>query len=95
MQQPLQRRLHAGDGVQQFFSNTRDELAGTAVFDVADVDVIAQEQEERFVADEFFRLVDGMAETLRGCAARRSEPLAERAEFFRFRGSPSPCRGRP
>ena len=50
--------------------------------------MIAQQQEEWFVADEFFRLVDGMSETLGGVLLGEMQPLAESAEFFRFDDRP-------
>ena len=88
MQQPLERRLHAGDGVEHVLLVDLDQLPGAAVLDVADVDVIAQQQQERLVADELLRLVDGVAEALGRVLLGEVQPLAERAELLRFQDRP-------
>ena len=88
MQLPLERRLHAGDGVEHVLLEDLDQLPGAAVLDVADVDVIAEQQQERLVADELLRLIDRVAEAFGRLLLGEVQALAERAELFALQDRP-------
>ena len=65
-----------------------DELPGAAVLYVADIDVIAEEQQERLVADELAGLVHRVAKAFRRRLLGKREALAERGQFLGFQDRP-------
>ena len=81
VQHALERRLHAGDGVEHVLLVDPDELPGAAVLDVADVDVVAEQEQERLIADEFLRLVDGVAEAFGVCCSAKCRRSPKRRVF--------------
>src|SRR5688500_80539 len=88
MQQPLQRRLHAGDYIEHVLLVDADDLPRAALLGGTDVNVVAQQQQERLVADELLRLVDGVAEAFGRVLLGEMDSLAEGAKLFALQDRP-------
>ena len=88
MQFALGSRLDAGGRVEIVPLEDVDELPRTAVRDVADVNVIAQQQQKWIVADEPAGLIDGMSKTFWRVLLGKVESLAKSAKLFRLPDRP-------
>ncbi len=65
-----------------------EQLPRTAFLHIANINVIAEHQQKRIIADKLLCLIDGMAESFGGRLLREVKAFAERGELFAFENRP-------
>jgi hypothetical protein len=88
VQVPLERRMHSCQSIEHVLLVDSDELAGAAVLDSGDVNMVAEHENERLFADKLLGLVNRLAKAVGRVLLGEVQALAEGGQLLRFPDRP-------